>query len=237
MYLYKNFENEYLEDLEKTGTHKRRLAKITMYLEVPSLKTDKDTGITTFKTESEIENEIERIVSKSLSKNDIYTTSPSDIMVSPIESDDPSEFKTPVGYLSPDGKFYLIESEENGLAHLELAHRVYDLYRDYIRDNRIFGPQIEDTLEHAGFIKVHGESVYYFANLPYGGYYDQTNCRTPRVNEIQQQRLLEYFENKHFELERDYGVRVVVGINDHYNIDLHKLKQMDNTQFNTYFIL
>ena len=56
-----------------------------MYLEVPSLKTDKDTGITTFKTESEIENEIERIVSKSLSKNDIYTTSPSDIMVSPIE--------------------------------------------------------------------------------------------------------------------------------------------------------
>ena len=50
-------------------------------------------------------------------------------------------------------------------------------------------------------------------------------------------RLLEYFENKHFELERDSGVRVVVGINDHYNIDLHKLKQMDNTQFNSYFIL
>jgi hypothetical protein len=40
---------------------------------------------------------------------------------------------------------------------------VYDLYRDYIQENRIFGPQIEDTLEHAGFIKVHGESVYYFA--------------------------------------------------------------------------
>ena len=59
MYLYENIENEYLEDLEKTGTHKRRLAKITMYLEVPSLKTDKDTGITTFKTESEIENEID----------------------------------------------------------------------------------------------------------------------------------------------------------------------------------
>ena len=138
MYLYENLENEYLEDLEKTGTHKRRLVKITMYLDVPSLSTDKNTGITTFKTESDIENEIEKIVSKSLSKNDIYTTSPSDIMVSPIESDDPSNFKTPVGYLSPDGKFYLIESEENGLAHLELAHRVYDLYRDYIKENRIF---------------------------------------------------------------------------------------------------
>ena len=49
----------YLEELENTGTHKRRLVKITMYLDVPSLKTDKDTGITTFKTESDIENEIE----------------------------------------------------------------------------------------------------------------------------------------------------------------------------------
>ena len=226
----------YLEELENTGTHKRRLVKITMYLDVPSLKTDKDTGITTFKTESDIENEIEKLVSKSLSKQGMYITSPSDTMVSPIESDDPSKFKTPVGYLSPDGKFYLIESEENGLAHLELAHRVYDLYRDYIQEHRIFGPQIEDTLEHAGFIKVHGESVYYFANLPYGGYYDQTDCRTPRVNEIQQ-RLLEYFKNMHCELERDYGVRRVVGINDHHYIDLHKLKQMDNIQFNTYFIL
>ena len=46
--------------------------------------------------------------------------------------------KWPVGYLSPDGRWFLIESSENGLAHIYLAEHVYQEYEPWIREQRIF---------------------------------------------------------------------------------------------------
>jgi hypothetical protein len=113
--------------------------------------------------------------------------------MSDIEGDDQSKFKNPVGFLAPDGKFFLIETEENGLAHLALAKRVHDLYEPTIAE-RIYGVSYEQWLENAGFIKVHCSEVRYFANKHYSGFWDQPDVRTPKVTEQQRKALYEYFK-------------------------------------------
>jgi hypothetical protein len=109
--------NEYEEPV--TGCHKRRLAKVTLYLEVPAVNEETETWYT--------EDELCKQIEDSLPEG-FVTTSWSDINISDIEGDDQSKFKNPVGYLAPDGNFFFIETEENGLAHLALARRVHDLY-------------------------------------------------------------------------------------------------------------
>jgi hypothetical protein len=109
--------NEYEEPV--TGCHKRRLAKVTLYLEVPAVNEETETWY----TEDELCTQIEDSLPEGF-----VTTSWSDINISDIEGDDQSKFKNPVGYLAPDGNFFFIETEENGLAHLALARRVHDLY-------------------------------------------------------------------------------------------------------------
>lgn len=217
-------ENEdYLDEIEGTGTHKKRYAKLTMYLEVDSLKTDLY-GREVFKTEDEILEQIE----KNVEKHGISLASFSDIVLSPIEGDDISKFKNPVGYLTPDGKFFLIESEENGLAHLALSERIYQLYEDEIERKRIYGEETETILEHFGCIKIHKCGFRYYSLLPYDGYYDQTDCKTPKINEIQFKRMVEF-------LQTLYSKENFVSVNNSHFVKIRDFKQMDLVKINDLF--
>ena len=107
------------------------------------------------------------LIQDTLETAGITFTSFGDINLSPIFDDEVEEYKKPVGYLAPDGKFYVIESDEDGLAHLALAPLVYDIYTDTI-DHRFICSTcgIDYDLEKAGFIKVHQYNVRYFSHCP-----------------------------------------------------------------------
>jgi hypothetical protein len=208
-----------------SGCHKRRLAKVTLYLEVPAVNSETETWY----TEDELCKQIEDNL-----PDGFETTSWSDINISDIEGDDQSKFKNPVGFLTPDGKFFLIETEENGLAHLALARRVHDLYEPTITE-RIYGTSYEQWLENAGFIKIHCSEVRYFANKHYHGFYDQPNARTPKVTEQQRQALYEYFKT-----HRKFAQ--IASINDYNmyrkNIPITKwLREADDIQLQKIFEL
>ena len=208
-----------------SGCHKRRLAKVTLYLEVPAVNSETETWY----KEDELCKQIEDNLPE-----DFKTTSYSDIIISDIEDDDPSKFKNPVGYLAPDGKFFLIETEENGLAHLALARRVHDLYAPTWTEC-IYGLSYEQWLENAGFIKVHCSDIRYFANKHYSGFYDQPDARTPKVTEQQRKALYEYFKT-HGKFAQ------IASIND-YNMYRKKititkwLREADDIQFQKMFEL
>ena len=209
-----------------TGGHKRRLAKVTLYLEVPAVNPETETWYTDDELCEQIENSL---------PEGFETTSWSDINISDIEGDDQSKFKNPVGYLAPDGKFFLIETEENGLAHLALARRVHDLYEPTFLERIYSGGRYEEWLENAGFIKVHCSEVRYFANKRYHGFYDQPNARTPKVTEQQRNALYEYFKT-HTQFAQ------IASINDYNmyrkNIPITKwLREADDIQLQDMFKL
>ena len=208
-----------------SGCHKRRLAKVTLYLEVPAVNPETETWY----TEDELCKQIEDNLPEGFE-----TTSWADIIMSDIESDDQTKFKNPVGYLAPDGNFFLIETEENGLAHLGLARRVHDLYIPTITE-RIYGKTYEEWLENAGFIKVHCSDIRYFANKHYSGYWDQPDARTPKVTEQQREALYEYFKT-----HRKFAQ--IASINDYHmhrkNMPVTKwIREADDIQFQKMFEL
>ena len=208
-----------------TDCHKRRLAKVTLYLEVPAVNEETETWY----TEDELCEQIEDNLPEGF-----VTTSWSDINISDIEGDNQSKFKNPVGYLAPDGKFFFIETEENGLAHLALARRVHDLYAPTFTE-RIYGVTYEQWLDNAGFIKIHCSEVRYFANRHYSGYWDQPDVRTPKVTEQQRNALYEYFKS-----HRKFAQ--IASINDYNmyrkNISITKwLREADDIQFQKMFEL
>lgn len=123
----------------------------------------------------------------------------------------------PVGYLAPDGKWFLLETTDDALAHLALSKYVYDKYKAQLE--RVYGPQTEQILEHGGFIKVHDSDVRYFAKISYGGYYDQGWCETPSVTDAQIEELCKY--GKKF----GYGGELI--FNDESRCTVSELKQMD----------
>lgn len=215
--------NEYGDQI--TGSHKRRLVKVTLYLEVPAVNPENETWY----TEDELCKQIEDNLPEGFE-----TTSWSDISISDIEGDDQSKFNNPVGFLAPDGKFFLIETEENGLAHLALARRVHDLYEPTITE-RIYGMTYEQWLENAGFIKIHCSEVRYFANKHYNGFYNQPDVRTPKVTVQQRKALYEYFRT-----HRKFAQ--IASIND-YNMDRKNipftkwLREADDIQFQKMFEL
>lgn len=210
---------EYFEDLSTTGTHKRRYAKMTLYLEVPSLDANNECFMEPDEICALIENNL---------PDGVITTSYSDILLSPIESDDFHNFKSPVGYLTPDGKFFLIETTEDGLAHIKLSYRVYQLYEKLV--DSVLGMSLENRLENTGFIKVHGTSVRYFANMPYDSYYgDTTERKSPKIGDALQEKIINYLI---YVCRRERTS--LASINDHL-VKLSDLKKMDNIQFNKVF--
>jgi len=144
------------EDLPRT--HKKRYAKVTLYLEVPSNYEDED----------HLASDVAAFIDENL--KGFTTTAPAEAIMSEPGSDDIDNFCEPVGYLAPDGKFYIIESEEDGLAHLSLAPLVERTYRDTI-DCRLMGSTygLDYDLEKAGFIKVHCSDIRYLAHRPVHG--------------------------------------------------------------------
>lgn len=137
--------------------------------------------------------------------------------------------KLPVGYLSPDGRWFLIETSENGLAHIYLAEYVYQLYEDRIRQQRIFFMGVDDALERAGFVKVHLWDVRYYAGIPYGGYRDQGTCYTPPVTDVQVRRLCCY--------ARRFGYMGEVFVNGGRRVSSDDLASMDRPALSKLFSL
>ena len=136
----------------------------------------------------------------------------------------------PVGFLGPDGRWFLIDSCESRLAHINLAKHVYNAYADYIKENRIFVCRIDRDLEHAGIVKVRGTMVRYIARLAYGGYHDQGWCETPEVTDIQIERLCEY--------AKKFGDHGRLSFNEIYpKWSYTALRQMNRIQINKLFEL
>lgn len=67
----------------------------------------------------------------------------------------------PVGYITRDGKLYLIEQTlDNPYAHISMAGEIKRMYPEY---GGCSGWP-ERALEEAGVLKVHGSTVYYYAD-------------------------------------------------------------------------
>lgn len=179
-----------------TKNHKTRLAKVELYLEVPTQDGETVLG----------EDGTLNYIEEALEAKGITFASFGDINLSPIFDDDVEKYKKPVGYLAPDGKFYVIESDEDGLAHLALAPLVYEAYKDTI-DHRFMGSSfgLDYDLEKVGFIKVHRYEIRYFAHCAVStrdGWME-----SPEPTEEQKMALVRYI--KKFNLGRE------VFVNDH----------------------
>lgn len=143
---------------------------------------------------------------------------------------DLQDLTVPVGYLGPDGRWFLIDVSEHVLAHLYLAEHVYDAYAGYIEQNHIFIFQIDRDINRVGIIKVRGDMVRYYAKCAYSGYYDQGWCETPEVSDIQIERLCEY--------AKKYGDNGKLSINNNYpQYSFTQLRQMNKIQRNEVFKL
>ena len=200
--------------------HSIRQAKITLYLDVPTTD-DKNHFIG--------DNEIVSLCEDAISKIPNFSVNaPSDIIGGPVESDDLEEmiFKAKknddnvVGFLAPDGKWWLTYRSKESLAHINLSSLVYNQYK-YKLEHNSYGwhSGIDLTLECNGFIKVHGCDIRYFSNVG----------NSPKVNSKQIDEILKYVK---LQLECLYvGYVCINGKSIQYN----KLKQMDEIAFNRLF--
>ena len=200
--------------------HSTRQAKITLYLDVPTTD-DKNHFIG--------DNEIVSLCEDAISKiQNFSVNAPSDIIGGPVESDDLEEmiFKAKenddnvVGFLAPDGKWWLTYRSKESLAHINLSSLVYNQYK-YELEHNSYGwhSGIDLTLECNGFIKVHGCDIRYFSNVG----------NSPKVNSKQIDEILKYVK---LQLECLYvGYVCINGKSIQYN----KLKQMDEIAFNRLF--
>jgi hypothetical protein len=167
-----------MEENYLPNAHKKRYAKATIYLEVPEDLDD----------EYKVESEIERL----LDYGQLYFTGPADVMVSECGSDEPEKFIAPVGYIAPDGKFYLMESSECGLAHIELAPLMLKLYGEELDNILLYssGVSIDYGLERAGFVKVHQFDIRYLAHFQAG--FGDNERYTPDITDAQLESILRY---------------------------------------------
>ena len=200
--------------------HSIRKAKITLYLDVPTTD-DKNHFIG--------DNEIVSLCEDAISKIPNFSVNaPSDIIGGPVESDDLEEmiFKAKqnddnvVGFLAPDGKWWLTYRSKESLAHINLSSLVYNQYKYELARN-LYGwhSGIDSTLECNGFIKVHGCDIRYFNNVD----------NNPKVNSKQIDEILKYVK---LQLEcLGVGYVCINGKSIQYN----KLKQMDKIAFNRLF--
>lgn len=180
-------------DYVQAKNHTRRLAKVTLYLDVPS---------------EYREGTLEKDIEHKLSELGIDITGPSETMISDPGSDNPEDFEYPVGFIAPDGKFYLVDGDTDGLAHLHLAPFVKELYEQKgILDNlHMFnsGSSLDYTLERAGFVKVHKYDIRYVAHF---ALYEEANddpIYTPDLTDAQIKSIIRY--GKLFNYEGDVFV-------------------------------
>ena len=200
--------------------HSIRQAKITLYLDVPTTD-DKNHFIG--------DNEIVSICEDAISKiQNFSVNAPSDIIGGPVESDDLEEmiFKAKenddnvVGFLAPDGKWWLTYCSKESLAHISLSSLVYNQYKyELVQNSSDWHSGIDSTLENNGFIKVHGCDIRYFNNVG----------NSPKVNSKQIDEILKYVR-----LQLDYMSVGYVCINGKI-AQYSKLKQIDEIAFNKLF--
>lgn len=200
--------------------HSIRQAKITLYLDVPTTD-DKNHFI----GDNEIVSLCEDVISKI---PNFSVNAPSDIIGGPIESDDLEEmiFKAKenddnvVGFLTPDGKWWLTYCKKESLAHISLSSLVYNQYKYELAQNSYdWYTGIDSILEHNGFIKVHGCDIRYFNNVG----------NSPKVNSKQIDEILKYVR---LQLEcMSVGYVCINGKIVQYN----KMQQMDEIAFNRLF--
>lgn len=200
--------------------HSIRKAKITLYLDVPTTD-DKNHFIG--------DNEIVSLCEDAISKIPNFSVNaPSDIIGGPVESDDLEEmiFKAKqnddnvVGFLAPDGKWWLTYRSKESLAHISLSSLVYSQYKyELARNLYSWHSGIDSTLECNGFIKVHGCDIRYFNNVD----------NSPKVNGKQIDEILKYVK-----LQSEYLGVSYVCINGK-SIQYSRIKQMDEIAFNKLF--
>ena len=200
--------------------HSIRQAKITLYLDVPTID-DKNHFIS--------DNEIVSLCEDAISKIPNFSiNAPSDIIAGPVESDDLEEmiFKAKenddnvVGFLAPDGKWWLTYCSKESLAHISLSSLVYNQYKyELVQNSSDWHSGIDSTLENNGFIKVHGCDIRYFNNVG----------NSPKVNSKQIDEILKYVR-----LQLDYMSVGYVCINGKI-AQYSKLKQIDEIAFNKLF--
>ena len=200
--------------------HSIRKAKITLYLDVPTTD-DKNHFIG--------DNEIVSLCEDAISKIPNFSVNaPSDIIGGPVESDDLEEmiFKAKenddnvVGFLAPDGKWWLTYRSKESLAHISLSSLVYGQYKYKLTPNSYgWNSGIDSTLECNGFIKVHGCDIRYFSNVG----------NSPKVNNKQIDEILKYVK-----LQLEYLGVGYVCINGK-SIQYSRIKQMDEIAFNKLF--
>ena len=200
--------------------HSIRQAKITLYLDVPT---------TDAKNHFIGDNEIVSLCEDAISKIPNFSVNaPSDIIGGPVESDDLEEmiFKAKenddnvVGFLAPDGKWWLTYCSKESLAHISLSSLVYNQYKyELVQNSSDWHICIDSTLENNGFIKVHGCDIRYFNNVG----------NSPKVNSKQIDEILKYVR-----LQLDYMNVGYVCINGKI-AQYSKLKQIDEIAFNKLF--
>ena len=203
--------------------HSTRQAKITLYLDVPT--TDDENHFIGY-------DEIESLCEDSISKIPNFSVNaPSNIVISPIESDSLEEMiakakqdsDNVVGFLAPDGKWWLTYCKKESLAHISLSSLIYNYYKyelNYnLRDSSSWHSCIDSNLENNGFIKVHGCNIRYFTNIR-----NAQKLNSKQINEIL----------KYIKLQLDCIGVDYVSINGK-SIQYSRIKQMDDIAFNKLF--
>ena len=202
--------------------HSTRQAKITLYLDVPT--TDDENHFIGY-------DEIESLCEDAISKIPNFSVNaPSDIVISPIESDSLEEMiakakqdsDNVVGFLAPDGKWWLTYCKKESLAHISLSSLVYNYYKYellYNFDSSSWHSCIDSNLENNGFIKVHGCNIRYFTNI--------RNAQKVNIKQIDE--ILKYIKLQLDCIGVDY-----VCINGK-SIQYSRIKQMDEIAFNRLF--
>lgn len=202
--------------------HSTRQAKITLYLDVPT--TDDENHFIGY-------DEIASLCEDAISKIPNFSVNaPSNIVISPIESDSLEEMiakakqdnDNVVGFLAPDGKWWLTYCKKESLAHISLSSLVYNYYKYellYNFDSSSWHSCIDSNLENNGFIKVHGCNIRYFTNIR----------NAQKLNSKQIDEILKYIKLQLDCMGVDY-----VCINDKI-IQYSRIKQMDEIAFNRLF--
>ena len=202
--------------------HSIRQAKITLYLDVPT--TDNENHFIGY-------DEIASLCGDAISKIPNFSVNaPSDIVISPIESDNLEEMiakakqdnDNVVGFLAPDDKWWLTYCKKESLAHISLSSLVYNYYKYellYNFDSSSWHSCIDSNLENNGFIKVHGCNIRYFTNIR----------NAQKLNSKQIDEILKYIKLQLDCIGVDY-----VSINGK-SIQYSRIKQMDDIAFNKLF--